>query len=101
MKAWRGFSWILISSWIGKINVTPLFLLKIIWNFLCKILEPQPKKIYKIVIVKIAIKVTQISNFSKFKVQGLDIATLLGAEDPQKGLKGPRGPKGPPALRRR
>ena len=33
--------------------------------------------------------------FSKFKVQGLDIATLLGAKGPQKSSKGPRGPKGP------
>ena len=46
--------------------------------------------------------VTAIStNFlSKFKVQGLDIATLLGAKGPQQGPQGPRGPEGPPALRR-
>ena len=31
----------------------------------------------------------QISNFSKFKVQSLDIATLLGAKGPQQGLQGP------------
>ena len=37
---------------------------------------------------------------SKFKIQGLDIVTLLGAEGPQQGPQGPRGPKGPPALRR-
>jgi len=42
----------------------------------------------------------QISNFSKFKVQSLDIATLLGAEGPKQGLQGLKGPKGPPALRR-
>ena len=39
---------------------------------------------------EIAIKVTQISNFSKFKVQSFDIATLLGAEGPQQGPKGPK-----------
>ena len=41
-------------------------------------------------------------NFSKFKVQGLDIATLLGAEGPQQDPQGPalRGPKGSPTLRR-
>ena len=46
--------------------------------------------------------VTAISaNFlSKFKVQGLDIATLLGAEGPPQGPQGLRGPEGPPALRR-
>ena len=37
---------------------------------------------------------------SKFKVQGLDIVTLMGAKGPQKGLKGPRDPKAPPALHR-
>ena len=37
----------------------------------------------------------QISNFSKFKVQSLDIATLKGAEGPQQGPQGPRGPNGP------
>ena len=45
-------------------------------------------------------KVTQISNFSKFKVQSLDIATLLGAKGPQQGPQGPKGPEVPPALRR-
>ena len=42
----------------------------------------------------------QISNFSKFKVQSLDIATLLGAEGPQQGPQSPKGPEEPPALRR-
>ena len=37
---------------------------------------------------------------SKFKVQGLDIVTLLGAEGPQQGPQGPRGPEGPSALHR-
>ena len=37
MKAWRQFSRILISFWIGKINVTPSFLLKITWNFYCTV----------------------------------------------------------------
>ena len=45
-------------------------------------------------------KVARISNFSKFKVQSLDIATLLGAEGPQQGPQGPKGPEGPQALRR-
>ena len=49
---------------------------------------------------EIAIKVAQISYFSKIKVQSLDIATLLGAEGPQQGPQGPKGPEGPPALRR-
>ena len=31
-----------------------------------------------------------ILHFSKFKVQGLDIEILLGAEGPQQGLKGPQ-----------
>ena len=39
----------------------------------------------------------QISNFSKFKVQGLDIVTLPGAEGPQQGPQGPKGPEGPPS----
>ena len=39
MKAWRRFSRILISIWIGKINVTPSFLLEMTWNFLCRILK--------------------------------------------------------------
>ena len=43
---------------------------------------------------KIVFKVAQISNFSKFKVQGLDIATLLGAKGLQQGAQGPRVPKG-------
>ena len=38
--------------------------------------------------------------FSKFEVQGFDIAILLGAEGPRKGPKGPRGPMCPSALRR-
>ena len=37
---------------------------------------------------------------SNFKVKGLDIVTLLGAEGPQQGPQGPKGPKGPQALRR-
>ena len=41
-----------------------------------------------------------IFEFSQFKVQGLDIRILLGAEGPQQGPQGPRGPEGPPALRR-
>ena len=45
-------------------------------------------------------KAWRISNFSKFKVQSLDIVTLLGAEGPQQGPQGPKGPEGPPALRR-
>jgi len=53
---------------------------------------------------EIAIKVARISNFSKFKVQSLDIAILLGAEGPQQGAQGPKGPPagcaGPPALHR-
>ena len=49
---------------------------------------------------KKAIKVTQIFNFSKFKVQSLDIANLLGAEGPQQGPQGPKGPEGPPVLGR-
>ncbi len=52
MKAWWRFFRILISFWIGKINVTPSFLLKMTWNFLFKILELQHKKRYKIAIVK-------------------------------------------------
>ena len=62
------------------------------------------QKEYKIAIVKfclyiceIAIKDTRISNFSKFKVQSLDIATPLGAGGPQQG---PKGPQGPPALQK-
>ena len=35
--------------------------------------------------------------FSKFKVHGLDIATLLGAKGPQQGPQGPKGPEGPPS----
>ena len=38
--------------------------------------------------------------FSKFKLQSLDIPILLGAEGPQQGPQGPKGPEGPPALRR-
>ena len=38
--------------------------------------------------------------FSQFKVQGLDIETLLGAEGPPQGPQGPKGPEGPSALRR-
>ena len=45
---------------------------------------------------------TNLSNglkklFLKYKLQGLDIATLLEAEGPQQGLK---RPEGPPALHR-
>ena len=64
------------------------------------ILIPKPflkfQKVKKQTQSWLKIKVVQISNFSKFKVQSVDIATLLGAEGPQKGPKGPRGPKGPP-----
>ena len=42
----------------------------------------------------------RISNFSKIKVQSLDIATLPGAEGPQQGRQGSKGPEGPPALPR-
>ena len=38
------------------------------------------------------------SNSQMFKFQSLDIATLQGAEGPQRGPQGPKGPKGPPAL---
>ena len=42
---------------------------------------------------------TNLSNglkkfFSKYKLQGLDIATLLGAEGPQQGPRGSKGPSG-------
>ena len=40
------------KSKIAKIAVTPSFLLKMTWNFLCKILELEHKKNYKIAIVK-------------------------------------------------
>ena len=40
MKAWRRFFQILILFWIGKINVTSSFFLKMTWNFLSYILEP-------------------------------------------------------------
>jgi len=39
IKTWRRFSRILIWFWIGKINVTPSFLLEMTWNFLCTILK--------------------------------------------------------------
>ena len=44
LKAWQWFSWILILFLIGKINFTALFLLKMTWNFLCRILELLGKK---------------------------------------------------------
>ena len=47
MKGWRQFFQILISFLIWKINVTPSFLLEITWNLLCKILEPQCKRVIK------------------------------------------------------
>ena len=43
-------------------------------------------------------EVAQISNFLKFKVESLDIATLLGAEGHQQGPQGSWGSEGPPAL---
>ena len=54
----------------------------------------------KILLKKLQSKFPKISNFWKFNVQSLDIATLLGAEGPQQGPQGPKGPEGPPALRR-
>ena len=55
------------------------------------------QKNYKIAIVKFCLKIAQNHNqscanfqFSKFKVHGLDIVTLLGAEGPQQGPKGPQ-----------
>jgi len=64
MKVWQWFSRILFSFGIGKINVTPS---------LCKILEPQHKKIYKIVIVKFCLYIVRNcnqshANFQFFKV---------------------------------
>ena len=73
MKAWRRFSRILISFWIGKINVTPSFLLKMTWIFLCTIWELQCKRNYKIVIVKFCHYIVwnwnqSHANFQFFKV---------------------------------
>ena len=51
----------------------------------------------KIAIVKFCLQIARNCDqsranfqFSKFKVQGLDIETLLGAEGPQQGPKGPQ-----------
>ena len=52
MKAWRWFSRFKMKSKFGKIAVTPSFLVKMTWNFLCRILEPLRKINYKIAIVK-------------------------------------------------
>ena len=73
MKVWRWFFRILISFLIGKIKVTPSFLLKMTWNFLCKILEPHRKQNYKIAIVKFCLYIVQNcnqshANFQFFKV---------------------------------
>ena len=92
---------------LGKINVTPSFFFKMTLNFLCEMLEQKRKKNHKIAIVKFFLYIVRNCSqspanfhFSKFKVQSLDIATLLGAEGPQQGPQGPKGPEGPPALRR-
>ena len=76
-------------------------------KFYVPILRTTMQKNDKIAIVIFCLHIVRNCNqscanfqFLKFKVQDLDIATLLGAEGPQKGPKGPRGPKGPPALRR-
>ena len=67
-------------------------------NHNAKKIIKQPQSNFASIQCKIAIKVTQISNFLKVRVQSLVIATLLGAEGPQQGPQGPNGPEGPPAL---
>ena len=65
------------------------------------------QKNHKIAIVKFCFKIVKNRNqscvnfqFSKFKVHGLDIKTLIGAKGPPQGPQGPREPEGPSALRR-
>ena len=98
MKAWQWFFQILISYLIGKINVTPSFLLEMTWNFLCKILELQCKQNYKIAIVKFCLYIVRNCNQSSVNFQFFKVQTSKFRYSNPTGS--PRPPAGPQEARR-